>query len=204
MRIPIACLGLALVSPRWAGASADPEPEPPGEVTEVTDPEPMTAADGVPSEMRGLGRLREVRVLARGGTYHIELRDERGWTGIDLGMWPNSGTYYTLEALRWVDVVGDSDPELWVEVSSYRDPCGCDDGPTFSTTEVIVCKASQRGPVCSAPITVAQHDHVFAVEAFDATLDIARSGVAKLRIDSSEGIPRRALRAMARPRRLFR
>jgi hypothetical protein len=119
-------------------------------------------------------------------------------------LWPNSGTDYTLEAMRWVDLVGDADPELWIEISSYRDPCGCDDGPTFSTTEVIVCKASQAGPVCSAPIATAQHDHVFDVEAFDATLTITRTGVARLRIDSSEGIPRRELRAMSRPRRLFR
>jgi hypothetical protein len=195
MRIFIACLALA-------SADAEPDALPPV-VIDVT-PDPMTAADGVSAELRGTGKLAEARVLARGGSYHIELRDARGWTGIDLGIWPGDGTSYTLEELRWIDVVGDGDPELWVAISRYRDPCGCDDGPTFSSTDVIVCKASQRGPVCSAPIEVAQHDHVFEVEAFDATLDISRSGIGRLRIGSSEGIPRRALRAMERPRRLFR
>lgn len=195
MRVLIACLALA---------SADAEPDAlPSEVIDVT-PDPMATADGVSAELRGRGKLAEARVLARGGSYHIELRDARGWTGIDLDRWPGNGTYYTLEDLHWVDVVGDAEPELWVEISSHRDPCGCDGGPTFSSTEVIVCKASQRGPVCSAPIQVAQRDHVFAIEAFSGTLDVSRSGVARLRIDSSEGITRRSLRAMTRPRRLFR
>src|SRR5688572_20673962 len=110
MRTLIACL---------AFASADPEPEVmPSEVIDVT-PEAMATTDGVPAELRGAGTLAEARVLARGGSYHIELRDHRGWTGIDLGLWPGNGTFYTLEAMHWVDVVGDADPELWVAINSY-------------------------------------------------------------------------------------
>ncbi len=205
---------LAIVLWFWLGADPEPMPRPVIGVTESDadeldepesiEPEPIFTAEGVSSVVYGHGRFAEARVVSR-DRYQLELRGAWGWTTIVLDDFvPHSGTYYTLEDMRWVDVVGDGAPELWVEINSYRDPCGCDGGPTFSSNEVIVCRASQRGPVCSAPITTGGHSHGSTMESFSGELRVSRSGMARLHITSSEGYRASELSRLTRPRRLFR
>jgi hypothetical protein len=201
MRRAAAGLLLLVASITDASGGADPPlPAPPAPA-----PTPMPTADGVDASLIGAGAIREVRVVeGDDGRYQVSLATAGGWWHHPLDADAGNGTWYTLEGLRLVDVTGDPEPELRLEYASQRDPCGCDDGPTFSSHFVVVCTVARNGPRCSAPIEVAMRNHAIELDAFDAELVISRTGVARLRVIDSEGLTRRERAALARPFRLFR
>ena len=204
----LAGLALAVLSitPLAVHAGADGPPDAPPPDAVASEP-PMPAADGVDPALTGDGALREARVVTDGdGVYRLALRGERGWSRHSLGdeIMEGTGTSYLLEGLELVDLIGDAEPELRLEYSSDRDPCGCDGGPTFASRYVIVCTATRNGPRCSAPIEVARRDHALELEAFTGELVITRGGLARVVLRDWQGVSRRQRAALARPRRLFR
>ncbi len=184
-----------------AAAGVDVPPPPP-----AGPPEPMpTADDDIPEAVIGGGAIREARVvLGDDDVYELRLRTERGWSRDRLDAAAGNGTFYTLDELGLVDVLGDREPEVWLGYSSYRDPCGCDDGPTFSSDYVVVCRVDRNGPRCSDPIRVAMRNHALELESFQGELSITRRGVARVKVLEAEGVSRRERAAIARPHRLFR
>jgi hypothetical protein len=189
---------LALAYPATARGNAEPSPEPPPD--ERTD-EPMT--DPPDHSITGAGAIREARVWIRHG--RLEVRTSAGWTRIALGTdWENA-----FESMRLVDVTGDAEPELRLETSWDHYPCAaCDDGPWFTNTEIVVCRARGRargdGVQCASPIKTASYGDVPYVKSYAAALSISKTGVARLRIRESKGISRRQRALIERPQRLFR
>jgi hypothetical protein len=140
---------LTLAVPTLALASAEPEDawEPPPE------PQPMFAAWGASAEVFGSGVILEARLEDHGGAARLAVRTRRGWTTADLRIGLSDGAYNTVEELR---LVGN---RVVIEIEEYHDPCGCDDGPTWSYSHRTRCRVVQGGRVvCSAPRTVLTHD----------------------------------------------
>lgn len=182
-------VALALACPAAAWANADPGGAP--ELAPMTDPPDHAVT--------GNGRIREAKVWVREG--QLDLRTAAGWTRIALDTdWENA-----FEAMQLVDVTGDAEPELRLETSWDHYPCGaCDDGPWFTNTQVIVCRARGAGVQCAPPIKTASYGDVPELKSYTAELTISKTGIARLQILESAGISRRERAAIERPRRLFR
>ncbi|HET6331673.1 MAG TPA: hypothetical protein VFG30_00595 [Polyangiales bacterium] len=181
-------LVLAFASPATAWSNADPSPEP--EAAQRTDP---------PDAVTGTGQIREALVWVTEG--RLEVRTPAGWTRVALDTdWENA-----FESMQLVDLTGDAEPELRLETSWDHYPCAaCDDGPWFTNTQIVVCRARGDGVQCASPIKTASYGDVPYEKSYSADLAISRGGIARLRIRESKGISRRQRAVIERPRRLFR
>jgi hypothetical protein len=180
---------LALGSPATAWSNADPGGE----------PEAAPMADAPDHVVTGSGRIREARVWVREG--RLDVRTPAGWTRLALDTdWENA-----VESMQLLDVTGDAEPELRIETSWDHYPCAaCDDGPWFTNTQIVVCRARGDGIECATPITTASYGDVPFEKSYAAELAISKAGIARLRIRESKGISRRQRALIERPRRVFR
>jgi hypothetical protein len=183
-------------------ASADPPRTEPGVASDVHTNELVTA-DGVASTLTGTGQLRAARASSDGEKVRIDIRTARGSQSFTVDGLHDDGPSVTLESFEWVDVVGDPDPELRAVFSSYSDPCGCDDGPTFSDTYVVVCRALEHGAQCSKPILSASSETVNG-SSFVGAVQITPDGLARVKVLKSKSKSRRELSRITQPRKLFR
>jgi hypothetical protein len=188
-----------------SGILADADADAPAELEPTAGAIELPAFDGVAASIAGNGRLRAARaVIDDDQQVWIELDTQRGRRTFPVPGIGNNGTDVTLEAMQWSDVVGDDDPELRVAISTYRDPCGCDDGPTFSATYEVVCRATRHGAECSQPILTSSDETIDVTTSFRGEVVITRSGLAHVKIVESERMSRRELRRLGRRQRLFR
>lgn len=164
----------------------------------------LQTGEGISAAVYGHGAILEARVVEKDSNAAVVVRTATGETAVDLGYGLNNGTYYTVEDLRLVDVVGDRNPELWIEMEEYRAPCGCDDGPTFSYSHVTICRVTQRGVVCADPVTVSTHDNGVDPWEISGELKVSRAGVARVKVVSFSNVSRATRARWSRPVRLFR
>lgn len=166
-------------------------------------PAPMPADEDVPTVVTGTGGIREARALLVDGRYTVAVQTAAGPSSVTLALGHDLGfPEHTLTRMELRDVVGDGDAELYLELGWYHDPCGCDDGPTFSSTEVIVCRLGNARLSCSQPVAVAGSEHVLERRSWRAELTIDRSGLARRTVTEREGLGRGEARRLERPVRL--
>lgn len=85
--------------------------------------------------------------------HHLLVRTSRGWFGRLVDTDGANGYTWTVEKLSITDLVYDAEPEIYVEFSYLKDPCGgCDDAPVWNPRSAMVCTLVAGEPRCTAPI----------------------------------------------------
>lgn len=155
--------------------------------------------DAAPSVAAGAA-IRAYRFVRIGSSVHVVVQTSSGWSGRAIGAASN-GDGATVDTVRLADIARGPEAELVFDLSTYHDPCACDD-LYHARTLTFVCTVDGGALACSDGIETAEDMHLVDIWSYSSTLSFERRGRdlrVKRAITSPRGMRRSTLRTLAAP-----